>query len=113
MVVVVRLRQLAGEAAAVEGVALPLLQLALPLLQLAHSVAQRVLLLLRLLPFLPFQQRPRLRTPRMRMRQQLQLPAVEAAVQDVVVAAEVEGAQLLRAAPAPGPTVSLTLHRSR
>ena len=80
MVVVVRLRQLAGEAAVVEG-------LALPLLQLAHSVAQRVLLLLR---FLPFQQRPRLLTPRMRMRQ---LPAVEAAVQDVVVAAE--EAQLL------------------
>ena len=87
MVVVVRLPQLVGEAAAVvEGVAVPLLQL-------AHSVAQRVLLLLRrvlllLLRFLPFQQRPRLPTLRM-----LQLPAVEAAVQDVVVAAE--EAQLL------------------
>ena len=104
MVVVVRLRQLAVEAAVVEGC----WPAAAALLQLAHSVAQRVLLLLR---FLPFQQRPRLLTPRMRMRQLLQLPAVEAAAQDVVVAAE--EAQPPAAAPAPGPTVALTLHRSR
>ena len=85
MVVVVRLRQLVGEAV-VEGVAVPLLQL-------AHSVAQRVLLLRQFLPSLRFLKRPRLPKPRMRTRRLLQPPAVEAAVQDVVVAAE--EAQLL------------------
>ena len=90
MVVVVR--QLVDEAAVVVVVPLlqlvvPLLQLVVPLLQLAHSVAQRLLLL----RFLLFQQRPRLPMPPMRM---LQRPAVEAAVQDVVVGAA-EEAQLL------------------
>ena len=78
--VAVLLLQLVGEAAVVVGVAVPLLQ---P----AHSVAQRLLLL----RFLLFQPRPRLPTPPMRM---LQRPAVEAAVQDVVVGAA-EEAQLL------------------
>ena len=86
MVVVVR--QLVDEAAVV--VVVPLPQLVVPLLQLAHSVAQRLLLL----RFLPFQQRPRLPMPPMRMLRMRQLPAVEAAVQDVVVGAA-EEAQLL------------------
>jgi hypothetical protein len=83
--VAVLLLQLVGEAAVVEGVAVPLLQ---P----AHSVAQRLLLL----RFLPFQQRPRLPMPPMQMPQMRQLPAVEAAVVVVVVvAAEEAEAQLL------------------
>jgi hypothetical protein len=83
--VAVLLLQLVGEAAVVVGVAVPLLQ---P----AHSVAQRLLLL----RFLPFQQRPRLPMPPMRMLRMRQRPAVEAAVVVVVVvAAEEAQAQLL------------------
>jgi hypothetical protein len=77
------------------GEAAVVVVLAVPLLQLAPSVAQRVLLLLRLLPFLPFQQRPRLPILRMRMRELPQLPEVEAAVQDVVVVVAEEVEQLL------------------